>query len=309
MSTDLSTAVEVASRTPSFRLKGGLFPMTLLEVSNTELNQLRQDLVEKVAQAPAFFQQAPAVISLEPSAEPPIKLKEIIQLCLEFGLIVVALRGGSDELKQHASALNLALMPATRERAAAISSPSTQEIDNDPEPKIAVDEGPQISALNEKTADAAKAERAEEQLELRLPDKSDAEAEQTHTENPQDETQTEHTSPVPIAEAVCKIISTPVRSGQQIYAAGGDLIVLAPVSAGAELLADGNIHVYGPLRGRALAGVKGNTEARVFCQSQEAELISIAGCFMVDEDLRSDHWKQAVQVTLNNEKLKIQSLT
>ncbi len=106
----------------------------------------------------------------------------------------------------------------------------------------------------------------------------------------------------------CKIISTPIRSGQQIYAAGGDLIVLAPVSAGAELLADGNIHVYGALRGRALAGVKGNTDARVFCHSQEAELISIAGCFMVDEDLRSDHWKQAVQILLQDDKLHIKPL-
>lgn len=300
MSTDLNTAVDISSRTPSFRLKGGLFPMTLLEVASTELNQLRQDLVEKVAQAPAFFQQAPAVISLEPSAEAPVELKEIIQLCLEFGLIVVALRGGSDKLKQQASELNLALMPATREKTAAKNSPTDREIERDSVSAIAVNGNTQTPTLSEKNEQTTKAEHTEEQLELRLPDKSDTEPTQV---------QTKHATQAPTAETACKIISTPVRSGQQIYAAGGDLIVLAPVSAGAELLADGNIHVYGPLRGRALAGVKGNTDARVFCQSQEAELISIAGCFMVDEDLRSDHWKRAVQVTLNDEKLKIQSLT
>ncbi|UAW97467.1 septum site-determining protein MinC [Halopseudomonas nanhaiensis] len=102
-----------------------------------------------------------------------------------------------------------------------------------------------------------------------------------------------------------RIITQPVRSGQQVYARGGDLVVLAPVSAGSELLADGNIHVYGPLRGRALAGVRGNTEARIFCQSLEAELVSIAGHYKVAEDLRRQQWKTAVQIGLDGDTLKI----
>ena len=106
-----------------------------------------------------------------------------------------------------------------------------------------------------------------------------------------------------------KVITTPVRSGQQIYAAGGDLIVLAAVSAGAELLADGNIHVYGPMRGRALAGVKGNGSARIFCQQLGAELLSIAGHYKVSEDLRRErHWGQAVQVSLSGDLLNITGL-
>lgn len=76
-----------------------------------------------------------------------------------------------------------------------------------------------------------------------------------------------------------RMICTPVRSGQQIVAKGCDLVVTAAVSHGAELLADGNIHVYGPLRGRALAGLSGDRQARIFCQSLEAELIAIAGCY------------------------------
>src|SRR3546814_8765088 len=74
-----------------------------------------------------------------------------------------------------------------------------------------------------------------------------------------------------------RIITSPVRGGQQIYAQGGDLVVVSSVSPGAELLADGNIHVYGPMRDRALAGVKGDTKARIFCQPVSAELVSIAG--------------------------------
>lgn len=99
-----------------------------------------------------------------------------------------------------------------------------------------------------------------------------------------------------VPASATKIVHTPVRSGQQIYAPGGDLIVLNGVSAGAEVLADGNIHIYGPLRGRALAGIQGDTQARIFCTSQEAELVSIAGSFMVDENLRTRLWKQAVQI-------------
>ena len=106
-----------------------------------------------------------------------------------------------------------------------------------------------------------------------------------------------------------KVITTPIRGGQQVYAQGGDLIVLAPVSAGAELLADGNIHVYGPMRGRALAGIKGDRTARIFCQQLGAELLSIAGQYKVAEDLRRDPlWGEAVHVSLSGDVLNITRL-
>lgn len=92
-------------------------------------------------------------------------------------------------------------------------------------------------------------------------------------------------APAP-AIAVAKpplIIDRPLRSGQQVYARDTDLIVLGLVSHGAEVLADGNVHVYGALRGRAIAGAKGNTAARVFAQSLEPELIAIAGTFRTSE--------------------------
>ncbi len=102
-----------------------------------------------------------------------------------------------------------------------------------------------------------------------------------------------------------KLITQPVRSGQQIYAKQTDLIVLAPVSAGAELIADGHIHVYGPLRGRALAGVSGNEEARIFCQTLEAELVAIAGHYWVNEDIQSKSVKENVNIYLENDRLQI----
>jgi len=111
-----------------------------------------------------------------------------------------------------------------------------------------------------------------------------------------------------IISSTSKIITRPVRSGQQVYAEGSDLIILAQVSEGAEVLADGNIHIYGNLRGRALAGVKGDAGARVFCKNMEAELISIAGNFMLSDALRKLVWKQAAQVYLDEQTLHVEAV-
>lgn len=106
-----------------------------------------------------------------------------------------------------------------------------------------------------------------------------------------------------------RLITSPIRGGQQVYAQGGDLIVTAPVSPGAELLADGNIHVYAPLRGRALAGIKGDASARIFCHDLGAEMLSIAGRYKVAEDLRRDPgWGRNVQVSLSGDVLNITRL-
>ena len=103
------------------------------------------------------------------------------------------------------------------------------------------------------------------------------------------------------------LITQPIRSGQRIYAAG-DLVVLAQVSAGAEIMAEGNIHVYNTLRGRALAGVRGNTEARIFCFDLQAELISIAGNYKVSEDLDDTVRNKPVQIYLQDQALIIKDI-
>ena len=110
------------------------------------------------------------------------------------------------------------------------------------------------------------------------------------------------------SESRAKIIYQPVRSGQQIYAKGGDLIIIGSVSAGAECLADGNIHIYGALRGRALAGILGNEQAHIFCSSLEAELVSIAGHYMVSENLKEDYWQRSSDVFIKDNSLTIGSL-
>lgn len=104
------------------------------------------------------------------------------------------------------------------------------------------------------------------------------------------------------------LVAEPVRSGQQIYAPDGDLIVLATVSPGAEIMADGNIHIYGSLRGRALAGVLGNTQARIFCRHLDAELVSIAGHYWTSEKMQELERQHPVQIFLNGESLVIETL-
>ncbi len=105
------------------------------------------------------------------------------------------------------------------------------------------------------------------------------------------------------------LIDKPVRSGIQLYAKDGDLIVTGAVSPGAELMADNHIHVYGPLRGRAMAGLQGNVHARIFCRELDAELVSIAGYYLTKEDLHHQpKYDGMIQIFLENEQIKIEPI-
>jgi septum site-determining protein MinC len=108
-----------------------------------------------------------------------------------------------------------------------------------------------------------------------------------------------------VTPAKARLVTQPVRSGTQIYARGADLVVTAAVSPGAEIIADGNIHVYGVLRGRALAGAAGDVEARIFCSRFEAELVSIAGRYLVSEQMPAAERGLAVQIALVDDRLTI----
>lgn len=113
----------------------------------------------------------------------------------------------------------------------------------------------------------------------------------------------------PKTPEIAKIISQPIRSGIQVRAESGDLIVLAQISPGAELMADGHIHVYGTLRGRALAGINGDENARIFCQSLDAELVAIAGYYLTRDEMNLSAMNSTpIQIYLKNGQLKIETL-
>lgn len=233
-----------------FKLKGSRVTMTILELYRYDYQSFNDALSSTVSSAPDFFQQTPVILSLEKCpAQDFIDFIELEELCREYGMVPVAVRGGSEEQIVSANVAGLPSLPP-----ASIANKS-----------------------NEAASESAVTIR-EVEIEVEVPVSAN------------------------------KVITTPVRSGQQIYAPGGDLVVMAPVSAGAEILADGNIHVYGPLRGRALAGVKGDSNARIFCQSLEAELISIAGNYKVNEDLQGSLWKQAIKAELEGDQLIISPL-
>lgn len=250
--TDPSSASAAESSPAIFRLKGGLFPLTTLEFSGWQREGFLHELQAKVAEAPAFFQDAPVILALDALPESvDVPLQEVVSMCRAHGMLPVGVRGGGESLQATARELGLARLPVGRSR------PTPQE------PRARPDS-----------------------TEPQLPEPQPSEPKASPS----------------------RVVTNPVRSGQQVYAAGGDLIVLSSVSEGAEVLADGNIHVYGPLRGRALAGVRGDAEARIFCQSLEAELVSIAGDFKLHEDLQSSLWRQAVQIYLDEQTLRVAAL-
>ena len=116
-------------------------------------------------------------------------------------------------------------------------------------------------------------------------------------------------APPPRVAASTMIIDTPIRAGQRIYARDADLVITATVNNGAEIIADGSIHVYAPLRGRALAGASGDTSARIFAASMEAELVSIAGVYRTFENgLPPEQKGQPAQIRLSGDRIDVLSL-
>jgi len=114
---------------------------------------------------------------------------------------------------------------------------------------------------------------------------------------------------VPVPANGTLLIDKPLRSGQQVYARGGDVVVTAVVSFGAEVIADGNVHVYAPLRGKAIAGARGNTEARIFSTCMEAQLVAIAGIYRTNEvPLPDTVLGKSAQVRLDGKKIAIDAI-
>jgi septum site-determining protein MinC len=119
-----------------------------------------------------------------------------------------------------------------------------------------------------------------------------------------------HSRPTLVATAMpTMVLDRPLRSGQQVYARGADLVVMAAVSFGAEVIADGHIHIYAPLRGRAIAGARGNKDARIFTTCMEPQLVSIAGIYRTSEtDLPAAVQGKPAQVRLDGERLVIEPI-
>ena len=253
-----------------FRMKGTTLTSIVLEVLDFEPDNFEAQLSQKIASAPQFFTRSSLILHLiKPLSATEFEL--LVALCRQLQLQPMAVKGEVAELKPTINDLGLADVSQSKFTDSALRSQ-----------KASADGGSETSNGNS--------------------------AAQTQQQTSAAPAQSEPVSTAAPTLKPAKVINRPVRSGQQVYAEGSDLVITASVSEGAELLADGNIHVYGTLRGRALAGVKGNTGARVFCQSLDAELISIAGQFIMHETVKGECWKKPAQVYLEEETLRIEPL-
>lgn len=273
---DNSQSAEVVSlkeRKTVVDLKGSVFTLTVLRLHSSDLTLIEQELRERIAQGPRFFEDAPVVIDLEPvrDSTSPLDFAQLAPLLRQLKLIPVGVRHGNLNQQLSAVEAGLALMKGGSIRELPVNSNAAVAT---PSPAKGDESAPPVQTRIEAVPPAANT----------TADKG----EKTGT----------------------RTVYQPIRSGQQIYARNGDLVVLAAVNAGAEVVADGNIHVYAPLRGRALAGIRGDPRARIFCQSFEAELVSLAGHYRVFEDkVPAELYRKPVQIYLNDkEQLTIETL-
>lgn len=251
-----------SARDEALEIRGTSFPLTVIRLRTADLARLRGELRARTGKAGEYFLNSPTVLDLQPveSELAPEDLPALFQLLRDVRFVPVGVCNGTPQQQQAAllSGQAVLLSPA-RGRGSALppSAPGAEQKAKNPLarplPLEQPPPAPEKPAPAEKPA-AVKPEQAEpkEAAPARRP---------------------------------TKVVAQPVRSGQRIYAKGADLVVIGAVNAGAEVIADGNVHVYGSLRGRALAGAGGDVEARIFCQSLEAELVSIAGTYRVIEDL------------------------
>ncbi len=251
-----------------FELKGSLFTLSVLQLFGNDLSLLEKQLKERIKMAPGFFNHTPFVIDLHEFTDDSHTLDFFALKKLFLSLSMIPVGVKGAEKSLH-SVLEKAGL--------AILAETKNSHKNTPDPETEI-----------------KAESIPSELEP----EPDLQAKEKF-EVPQNNSSTQDPT---------KIVRRIIRSGQQVYATNGDLIVIGSVSTGAEILASGNIHIYGTLRGRALAGIHGNQSATIFCHSLQAELYSIAGFYLLSDDLPQDKIGTSVQIFLENDKLQIESI-
>lgn len=272
---------------PAFKLKIANLSLFVLYVNTTDMVQLKKQLDMRFNKSQDFFSNTPVALDLSAIANFNISpdFAGLMAFMLDHGMHATGVVGGSAEQREAAVRSGLGLFPDTIARPALKTAPISTT-------------APGI------TPNTTGSQPGVPGLGLAIV----AVAGETNNSNILDSDTQLQKSVLPTFRPTM-IINKPVRTGQRIYAEGANLVVLGVVNAGAELIADGDIHIYAPLRGRAIAGAQGNENARIFIHSLEAELISIAGCFKVFENGIPENLRcKPVQVHLDRSDLIIQPL-
>lgn len=258
---------------PAFKIKNANLPVLILHLKTPDMARVKAQLETRLKQMPDFFAHAPIVLGLGdlPDSEAALDFSELLEFMRSHRMHAAGVIGGSAAQQEAAAQAGLGVIPETPVRPAPI-------VETEPEP--APELPPPALGPAQPDLPGLEAEAAPEPV------------------------------PAPAEMRPTLIIDKPVRTGQRIHAEGANLVVLAIVNAGAELIADGDIHIYAPLRGRALAGAHGNTAARIYAQSMEAELVAIAGYFQVfDEGIPEAVRGKFSQVYLEGEKVVVKPMS
>ncbi len=268
----------------AFDLKSTAWTLTALRLQTADLDQLLAALDARFGDSPGLFDNDPVVIdlSLLREADAALDLAGLLPHLHRLGMLPIAVQGASPAQAAAARAAGLVEAPAVAPKAAAApASGAVATPASAPSAPLASSQQQVLPMMSEVIREVEGARAVARDV---VPD-------------------------VPSSAVPTLVVDKPLRSGQRVYARGGDLVVLAAVSVGAEVIADGNIHVYGPLRGRAIAGARGNTEARIFSTCLEPQLVSIAGIYRTTETpLPANVLGQPAQVRLAGEKILVEPL-
>lgn len=287
---------------PAFDLKSRAWTLTVLRLHTADPAALSDALANSTAEAPGLFEREPVLLDLTSLAdeERALDLPGLLAALRAQGMLPVAVQGGTAQ--QHAQALDLGLAEAAAALPrvqSPVGSETTGDVGAAPDAVDAGDSGhaadagadaadPAGSFVPEAGGASAVAAIAQEAEPLSAPDDSLTAA---------------------LRRGNTLVVDTPLRSGQRVYARGGDLVVLSAVSFGAEVIADGHIHVYGPLRGRAIAGASGDVTARIFSTAMDPQLVSIAGIYRTTEVPFPDEvLGRPAQVCLKGERIVVDAL-
>jgi len=281
MPQDSSAKVTPAAEAPAFELKGAVSPLTVLRLRTDDLVRIEVELWDRVERAPRMLLNAPVVVDVSAleGAGASIDFDKLIAALRRCQVVPVAAANLPVELAASAARAGLGTIPLGPTRARRLSEPAPPA---PPPAELAGAPEPEPMPVTPPAGEAAPPTAA-----------ADPEAEPAHA---------------PAAAPPTTTIRQPVRSGQVVYAQRGDLVVLAAVNPGAQVIAGGHIHIYGPLRGRALAGAAGNAEARIFCQQLSAELVSIAGEYLLADEIPDSLRGRPAQVFQKDGRLNVAPL-
>jgi septum site-determining protein MinC len=273
----------------ALELKGEMLMLNVLRLQDINIDLIEEALQQKRNEAPLFFVQSPVVVdcsSLSDEQSKQLDLRALRRLLVKMDFVPIGLRNVSNTILAASMTAGWNVLRASAKQ----PLKKTPEVVNTPPDNSPVFKTMSIEEQSQEKKATADIDNANFVSKKETNEITTNVAQSTIVKNG-------------------LTIERPIRSGQQIYAKNGDLIILSQTSAGSEVMADGSIHVYGPLRGRVLAGVKGDKTARIFCRSLEAELIVIAGCYQLLDESDTELKGKPAMIHLEDEKLIIESIT